>query len=169
MRVKESRSKNTTPNPVVVVPPVSAASAAPPPPPPPSARLPPIEAIDTDYLEIRVEQFRNLSVDDIVDQPGLPVTLIPDSRSIDALVVRLQRLQETLERRNIFFDRGMRMLAQSRKNRIVDEDHGLLAKKDGADDKRARLKKRKADKLVAGDNILGMYTCVCVCVCVFVP
>jgi hypothetical protein len=176
MRGKDHpRSRTTTPNPVA--PPSSSASSAPvPPPPPPSARLPTIETVDTDYLEIRVEQFRNLRPEDLIDQPGLPSTVIPDSKSIDALIARLQRLQETIERRNMFFDRGMRMLVQARKNRIPDEDEDAVPsaaataattakKEEGGDDikagkadradKKARHKKRKADALAPGDANLG--------------
>jgi hypothetical protein len=194
MRGKDHpRSRTTTPNPVA--PPAASLSAAaaaaattaaaaaaaaappPPPPPPPSARLPPIEIVDTDYLEIRVEQFRNLKLEDLIDQPALPSTVIPDSRSIDALIARLQRLQETVDRRNMFFDRGMRLLVQARKNRPPDDDEDVPAKPEGGSsgagggggddgkgsrgakadkaDKKTKLKKRKADALTAGDGNLG--------------
>ncbi|KAJ0321753.1 hypothetical protein Brms1b_002452 [Colletotrichum noveboracense] len=129
------RSRNTTPSSVV-----------------PSASLPPIEAVDTDYLELRVEQFRNLNYDDLVDQ-GASNAVIPDSKSLDGMIARLQRLQETIDRRSNFCDRGMRILASTRKQYIndVDEDakEGVKAEGDSKKTGKTNKKKRKAADTLA--------------------
>ncbi|KAK1510844.1 histone acetyltransferase subunit 3, partial [Colletotrichum tamarilloi] len=120
------RSRNTTPSSVV-----------------PSASLPPIEAVDTEYLELRVEQFRNLNYDDLVDQ-GASNAVMPDSKSLDGMIARLQRLQETIDRRSNFCDRGMRILASTRKQYVdVDEPAEPAAKAEGDGKKTGKTNKKK--------------------------
>ncbi|KAF6833385.1 transcriptional regulator [Colletotrichum plurivorum] len=129
------RSRNTTPSSIV-----------------PSASLPPIEAIDTEYLELRVEQFRNLNYDDLVDQ-GASNAVIPDSKSLDGMIARLQRLQETIDRRSNFCDRGMRILASTRKQYVNDVEEGANdGEKPAAESKKTgktNKKKRKAADTLA--------------------
>ncbi|GKT43197.1 chromatin-remodeling complexes subunit NGG1 [Colletotrichum spaethianum] len=121
------RSRNTTPSSVV-----------------PSASLPPIEAVDTEYLELRVEQFRNLNYDDLVDQSASNAVM-PDSKSLDGMIARLQRLQETIDRRSNFCDRGMRILASTRKQYINDVEEGTDAagKAEGDSKKTSKTNKKK--------------------------
>ncbi|KAK2046840.1 histone acetyltransferase subunit 3 [Colletotrichum somersetense] len=121
------RSRNTTPSSVV-----------------PSASLPPIEAVDTEYLELRVEQFRNLNYDDLVDQ-GASNAVMPDSKSLDGMIARLQRLQETIDRRSNFCDRGMRILASTRKQYVNDVEEGTDAagKAEGDSKKTSKTNKKK--------------------------
>ncbi|KAF9875837.1 transcriptional regulator [Colletotrichum karsti] len=132
------RSRNTTPSSAV-----------------PSASLPPIEAVDTDYLELRVEQFRNLTYDDLVDS-SIPSSAIPDFKAFEAMIARLQRLQETIDRRSNFCDRGMRILANTRKQYINDVDEGANegGKTDGDSKKTGKTNKKKrkaADTLAPQD------------------
>ncbi|KAL0935281.1 transcriptional regulator [Colletotrichum truncatum] len=132
------RSRNTTPSSVV-----------------PSASLPPIEAVDTEYLELRVEQFRNLNYDDLVDQ-GASNAVMPDSKSLDGMIARLQRLQETIDRRSNFCDRGMRILANTRKQYVndVDEAANEGGKTEGDSKKTGKTNKKKrkaADTLAPQD------------------
>ncbi|WYZ44275.1 hypothetical protein EsH8_VII_000711 [Colletotrichum jinshuiense] len=121
------RSRNTTPSSVV-----------------PSASLPPIEAVDTEYLELRVEQFRNLNYDDLVDQ-GASNAVMPDSKSLDGMIARLQRLQETIDRRSNFCDRGMRILASTRKQYVndVEESTNDAGKAEGEGKKTGKTNKKK--------------------------
>ncbi|OLN82899.1 Chromatin-remodeling complexes subunit NGG1 [Colletotrichum chlorophyti] len=129
------RSRNTTPSSAVT-----------------TASLPSIEAVDTEYLELRVEQFRNLNYDDLVDQ-GASNAVMPDSKSLDGMIARLQRLQETIDRRSNFCDRGMRILASTRKQYVndVDEATNDAAKPetDGKKTGKTNKKKRKAADTLA--------------------
>ncbi|KAL5625214.1 hypothetical protein BROUX41_005274 [Berkeleyomyces rouxiae] len=142
--IQRQRSRNTTP---------AAATPA------PTANLPPVEAIDTEYLEMRVEHMRNINFDDIVDQSA-STALVPDCKSLDGMMARLQKLQEIIERRSNFCDRGMRLLATARKNRSDDADAGAGAGATTADDRRdvskadkRNKKKRKATDSVAAQEI----------------
>ncbi|KAH7374993.1 histone acetyltransferase subunit 3 [Plectosphaerella cucumerina] len=126
------RSRNTTPSSV-----------------PTGASLPPIEAIDADYLALRVESFRNINFEDLVDQ-STGAAQVPDSKSVDGIIARLNRLQEVIDRRTNFCDKAMRDLATQRKHH-VDEPPEREARDD--DQKRANKKKRKAaDTLAPGDG-----------------
>jgi transcriptional adapter 3 len=130
------RSRNTTPSSV-----------------PTGASLPPIEAIDADYLALRVESFRNINFEDLVDQ-STGAAQVPDSKSVDGIIARLNRLQEVIDRRTNFCDKAMRDLATQRKHH-VDEPPEREARDD--DQKRANKKKRKAaDTLAPGDGNKGM-------------
>lgn len=135
------RSRNTTPS--------SLPNSAPP---PATASLPPIEAVDAEYLSLRVEQFDNIGYDDIVDQIS-PNSLVPESRSMDAMISRLTRLQEVIDRRTNFCDKAMRDLALQRKNHIDNAPERDDLRADEGQ-KRANKKKRKAaDSLAPGDAV----------------
>ncbi|OAA62662.1 transcriptional regulator [Niveomyces insectorum RCEF 264] len=132
----------------------AASSSVPPAPPVATASLPPITGQDLEYLELRFEVFGSLAYDDLVDAGAGTGTSIPDSRSIDGIVARLKRLQGIADDRGSSYDRGMRLLSQSRRTRMdeaaaersreeerlqraglpTDEDH----------QRRANKKKRKA-------------------------
>ena len=94
----QKQSRNTTPAPV------------------PSSSLPPQENYDPDYLNTRVITFTNLDFDDIVD-PAASNAPVPESRSVNAMLEKLKSLSEIMEKRSTFYDRGMRFLADERKNR----------------------------------------------------
>ncbi|KAH6634185.1 histone acetyltransferases subunit 3-domain-containing protein [Chaetomium sp. MPI-SDFR-AT-0129] len=97
---QQQRSRNTTPGPA-----------------PPSASLPPFETVETETIELRFDIFRNLTFEDMVDTPSLN-SLIPDSKSLDGIITRLQRLGDAIEKRGTHCDRGMRLLAQTRRQRM---------------------------------------------------
>jgi len=151
------RSRNTTPS---SVPPTTTATAS----------LPPVETVDTEYLELKFELLRNISYDDLVDS-GTPSAVIPDSRSLDGIATRLQRLQDLVEQRTSNCDRGMRLLAANRKARMDEiaaergrEDDRRRREADEEEkERRANKKKRKAtESLAPQDNHLGQFRIFCV-------
>jgi len=133
------RSRNTTPSSVS-----------------PGASLPHVEIIDTEHLELKFEVFRNISYEDLVD-PGASNATIPDSKSLDGIVERLNRLQEIVEKRTNYCDRGMRLLAETRRNRVDEiaaetgrqEERARKERDDEERERRANKKKRKATENVA--------------------
>ncbi|PKS12826.1 hypothetical protein jhhlp_001038 [Lomentospora prolificans] len=127
------RSRNTTP---------SSVSA--------TATLPTIEAVDAEYLELRVEKFRSLTNDDVVDQNAANA-MMPDTKSLDGMVARLQRLQSTIDLRSNFYDKGMRILAMARKNR-VDEDEERTGTDGDEREKKNRKKRKATDSLAPQDT-----------------
>ncbi|KAH6650988.1 histone acetyltransferases subunit 3-domain-containing protein [Chaetomium tenue] len=135
---QQQRSRNTTPGPA-----------------PPSASLPPFETIETETIELRFDIFRNLTFEDMVDPPASS-TPIPDSKSLDGILTRLQRLGDVIEKRGSHCDRGMRLLAQTRKQRVDEltmergreEERRQRAADDGERERKSNKKKRKgADSL----------------------
>ncbi|TPX17035.1 uncharacterized protein E0L32_012312 [Thyridium curvatum] len=131
--IARQRSRNTTPSSI-----------------PPTASLPPIETVETEYLDLKFELFRNITYEDIIDSAA--ASAIPDSRSLDGTLTRLQRLLETVEQRGTYYDRGMRLLAQNRKTRMDEmaaergrEEERLRREADDEErERRANKKKRKA-------------------------
>ena len=136
---QQNRSRNTTPSSV-----------------PPGASLPPMESIETDLLDLRFELFRNLTYEDMVD-PGASGSVIPDSKSLDGMVTRLTKLGDVIERRGQNCDRGMRLLAQSRKSRMDEfaaergreEERRQREADDEERERKANKKKRKASDNLA--------------------
>lgn len=127
------RSRNTTPSSI-----------------PAGSNLPSIENIDTEYLSLRVEQFREVLVDDLVDG-ALPM---PDSKNVDGIIAKLNRLQEAIDRRTNFCDKAMRDIANQRKHH-VDEPVERPERDD--EQRKGNKKKRKAaDSLAPGDVNKGM-------------
>ncbi|SPO02235.1 related to NGG1 - general transcriptional adaptor or co-activator [Cephalotrichum gorgonifer] len=128
------RSRNTTPSSVAAT----------------TASLPPIETYDAEYLELRVERFRDLTNDDVVDQ-GVASVMMPDTKSLDGMVARLQRLANTIELRSNFYDKGMRILAMARKNHVEEEEE--VVRTDEEEREKKNRKKRKApDSLAPQDT-----------------
>lgn len=150
--IARQRSRNTTPSSV-----------------PPPASLPPIETKQTEYLDLNYDSFRNLTYEDIVDQNAISSGM-PESKNLDGMMTRLQRLQETLDRRHNFCDRGMRLLVPLLRARLDDErsrEEERLRREAAEDDERARKankankankKKRKAaDSLAPHDTHHGQF------------
>lgn len=148
--IARQRSRNTTPSSV-----------------PPPASLPPIDVKQTEYLDLNYDSFRNLTYEDVVDQNAISSGM-PESKNLDGMMTRLQRLQETLERRHNFCDRGMRLLVPLLRARLDDErsrEEERLRREAAEDDERARKankankankKKRKAaDSLAPHDTNVG--------------
>lgn len=116
---------------------------------PAPASLPPQEFYDPDYLNTRVILFENLSYEDLVDQ-GASNATVPDSRSVDAMLEKLKSLINIMEKRSTFYDRGMRHLADERKNRPDDYD---LMRVDGEQEGKRSKHKRKKGADSQGDGI----------------
>ncbi|KAK4444315.1 putative transcriptional adapter 3 [Podospora aff. communis PSN243] len=136
MRQQQQRSRNTTPSAV-----------------PSIASLPPIESVEAETVGLHFEVIRNLTYEDMVD-PSASGSTIPDSKGLDGILSRLQKLSTLIETRGSYCDRGMRLLAQVRKHR-QDEERGMEEERrqKGIDDeereRKANKKKRKATENLA--------------------
>lgn len=148
--IARQRSRNTTPSSVPLV------TA--------SASLPPIEHKQTEYLDLEYDTFRNITYDDVVDQ-NASGSHMPESKSLAGIITRFEQLQETLEKRSVFCDRGMRQLVNALRTRM-DEDAAERSRQEERqrvlDEERARKankankKKRKAaDTLAPHDANTG--------------
>ncbi|CAK7274792.1 Transcriptional regulator, partial [Sporothrix epigloea] len=148
--ISRQRSRNTTP---------SSAVAAAPPLAPATANLPEITTRELQYLELKFEVFDKLTYDDLVDAGAGSGSSLPDYKSVDGIISRLKRLQAVSDARGASYDRGMRLLSQSRRARLEEqaaadrsrEEERLQLQRnsgDGGDDddhqRRANKKKRKA-------------------------
>ncbi|KAH8682242.1 histone acetyltransferases subunit 3-domain-containing protein [Xylariales sp. PMI_506] len=133
--IVRQRSRNTTP------------SSGPP---PATTGIPPVETIETEFLDLRLESLRSITYEDLADS-NASNAVIPDSKSLDGLISRLTKLHDIIERRGQFCDRGMRLVAGQRKNQYdemaarADDDsqHREVA------EKKANKKKRKANDNLA--------------------
>ncbi|CAG8955660.1 hypothetical protein HYFRA_00010924 [Hymenoscyphus fraxineus] len=130
---RQSRSRNSTPN-------LTGASSS----------VPPAESGETALLELSRASF--FTSDNVADVSSA----IPSSKDLEALAEKLQKLVAAIELRGATCDRGMRMLAKLRKERLEeiesdrrDEEHKERLKRDAADEeergrhKTNKLKKRK--------------------------
>lgn len=116
-----------------------------------TANLPPIEVRETETLELRFDVFRDLTYEDLVDA-GASSALIPDSKALDGIKARLERLAKIIDDRNSYCDRGMRLLAQSKRDRRMNEmaeegrreDERIQKEADEERARKANKKKRKA-------------------------
>jgi transcriptional adapter 3 len=146
------RSRNTTPSSGPLSSSSSSATAT-----APVNGLPPVETIEIEFLELKLESIRALSFEELTESSGGANSVNPDSKAIDGLITRLSKLHEIIETRHNNCDRGMRLVAAQRKNHqeeVVaagrrDEERG---RKDGDEeekDKKANKKKRKANESLA--------------------
>lgn len=125
----QKQSRNSTPVPV------------------PASSLPAQEFYDPDYLNTRVILFPNLAYDDLVDH-GASNATVPDSKTVDAMLEKLKSLTNIMEKRSAFYDRGMRHLADERKNRPDDFDRMHV---DGENEgKKSKHKRKKGEGHDAG-------------------
>ncbi|XWW95343.1 hypothetical protein V2A60_003301 [Cordyceps javanica] len=107
-----------------------------------TSSLPPPEFYDPDYLNTRVILFANLNYDDLVDH-GASNATVPDSKTVDAMLEKLKSLTNIMEKRSTFYDRGMRHLADERKNRPDDFDRMHV---DGENEgKKSKHKRKKGE------------------------
>ncbi len=121
------------------------------------ASIPPVEPIETEFLDLKLEFVRNLSYDDLVD-PSASNAVIPDSKSLDGLITRLTKLNDIIERRCQWCDKGMRLVAMQRKNHVdgvgSDGKSERVGEQEGG---KGNKKKRKAnDSLAPKDINTGM-------------
>jgi hypothetical protein len=108
----------------------------------------PVE-MDTPLTEVRMKPFSISSYDEIVEQQS--GSGIPDSKSLDALIDRIENLLKEVEARGNASDRGMRRLAGLRKDRLEeleaerrDEEQRERLKREAAEEEE---RERKANKM----------------------
>ncbi|KAK7962642.1 histone acetyltransferase subunit 3 [Apiospora aurea] len=133
--IARQRSRNTTPS---AGPPPGAASAG----------IPPVEYIDTEFVELRLEYIADLTVESFTGSDASNA-VIPDSKSLDGMINRLGKLSDLTEKQGQLFDRGMRLLAPIIKQHSADAANNdeKPHKEDAA--KKANKKKRKANDSLA--------------------
>jgi transcriptional adapter 3 len=123
----------------------------------------PVE-METPFLEVRMKPFSISSYDVIVDQQN--GSAIPDSKSLDALIDRIQNLLKEVEARGSANDRGMKMLAEIRKDRLEEveaerryEEQKERLKREAEEEERGRKankqKKRKDTSRVREERPLA--------------
>ncbi|KAG6118904.1 hypothetical protein E4U14_006151 [Claviceps sp. LM454 group G7] len=116
-------------------------NSTPAPAPTPASSLPAQEFYDPEYLDTRVILFkRNLSYEDLVDQSAVNA-MVPDSKSVDAMLEKLKNLVNVMEKRATFYDRGMRNLAEDRKKRTENLEISLDVEPEG---KRTKVRRKRA-------------------------
>jgi transcriptional adapter 3 len=137
---QQPRSRNNTPAPAAG----------------PSASLPHFETVETETVELRFDVFRNLTFEDLVD-PAAANVLSPDSTSLDGLLSRLQKLADVIDKRGSYCDRGMRLLAQSRRQRMDEMALERGREEDRNDDSRKTNKKKRkgTDSLAPNATSIG--------------
>ncbi|KAG0651654.1 Chromatin-remodeling complexes subunit NGG1 [Hyphodiscus hymeniophilus] len=131
--VRQSRSRNTTPSLVGA-----------------RTSLPPTDSGETAYLELPIQQFR--ASDDVVVENYS--ASIPNSKDLEGLLERLQKLIDVVDTRGQVCDRGMRLLAQARKDRTEeienerrDEERKERSKRDAAEEEeRSKAKANKKER-----------------------
>ncbi|KAI0169113.1 histone acetyltransferases subunit 3-domain-containing protein [Hypoxylon sp. FL1284] len=144
--VMGKRSRNTTP--------MSSAPL------PSSANIPPVETIETEFLDLRLESIRSIIYDDLVDLSASNA-VIPDSKSLDGLITRLGKLHDIIDHRGNWCDKGMRLVAAQRKiyyDEVATASRGDEARRNGEESERKANKKRRkgADSLAPGDARSGV-------------
>jgi transcriptional adapter 3 len=109
--------------------------------------------VETPFLEVRMKPFSISSYDEIVEQQS--GSAVPDSKCLNGLMERIQSLLKEVEARGNASDRGMRMLAGLRKDRLEeveaerrDEEQKERLKREAAEEeergrKASKMKKRK--------------------------
>ncbi|KAI1771144.1 histone acetyltransferases subunit 3-domain-containing protein [Hypoxylon cercidicola] len=126
---------------------------------PSSANIPPVDTIETEFLDLRLESMRNITYDDLVDLSASNA-VIPDSKSLDGLITRLGKLNEIIERRGTWCDKGMRLVAAQRKSHydeMATASRADDARREGEDSEGRRNKKKRkgTDSLAPGDARTG--------------
>lgn len=122
-----------------------------------TAIIPPVDIIETEFLELRLESVRSITYDDLVDS-NTSNAVIPDSKSLDGLITRLGKLNEIIERRGTWCDKGMRLVAAERKNFYDDMASASRrdeARREGENERVNKRKRKAADSLAPGDAHIG--------------
>ncbi|TRX89701.1 hypothetical protein FHL15_009451 [Xylaria flabelliformis] len=151
---KAQRSRNTTPMsslPTSSSNSAAAAAAA-------AASIPPVESLESELFDIKYEHVRSIQHDDIIDQTTSNA-VIPDSKTLDALLWKLEKLHDLIERRGSWCDKAMRLIVAEKKSHLASElqtTSKTESRKEGTaqeGDKKPNKKKRKAnDSLAPGDQ-----------------
>ncbi|KAI1314212.1 histone acetyltransferases subunit 3-domain-containing protein [Xylaria venustula] len=151
---KAQRSRNTTPMsnlPTAASANTTAAAAA--------TVIPPVELLESQLFDVKYEHVRSILADDIFDQ-STSSAAIPDSKTLDGLLSKLDKMHDVIERRGSWCDKAMRLIVAEKKGHHVSELQSTTTKaesrKDGVSqdgEKRPNKKKRKANESLApGDH-----------------
>ncbi|KAI0966434.1 histone acetyltransferases subunit 3-domain-containing protein [Xylaria arbuscula] len=151
---KAQRSRNTTPManlPAASASTTAAAAAA--------TVIPPVELLESQLFDVKYEHVRSILADDIFDQ-STSSAAIPDSKTLDGLLLKLDKMHDVIERRGSWCDKAMRLIVVEKKGHQVSELQSTTTKaesrKDGVSqdgEKRPNKKKRKANESLApGDQ-----------------
>jgi transcriptional adapter 3 len=73
---------------------------------------------ESKFLELTMNPFPFITYEDVVDTTS---TSVPDSKTLDGILEKLKSLLESAETRSAVYDRGMRLLAQKRKDAMETE------------------------------------------------
>ncbi|KAI0904642.1 histone acetyltransferases subunit 3-domain-containing protein [Ustulina deusta] len=154
---KAQRSRNTTPmsslpvsaNTNTTITTTTAAAAA-------AASIPPVELLESELFDIKYEHVRHILADDIIDQ-STSNAVIPDSKTLDALLSKLEKLYDLIDRRGNWCDKAMRLIVVEKKGHHVHELQATAtgkpeSRRDGAPqdgEKKPNKKKRKANESLA--------------------
>lgn len=95
--------------------------------------------METPFLEVRMKPFSISSYDEIVEQQS--GSAVPDSKSLDGLMDRIQNLLKEVEARGSASDRGMRILAGLRKDRLEEVEEERRA-----EEQKERLRREAAEE-----------------------
>ncbi|TGJ87856.1 hypothetical protein E0Z10_g937 [Xylaria hypoxylon] len=146
---KAQRSRNTTPMSSLPTSTTTTTTAA---------SIPPVELLESELFDVKYEQVRNILYDDIIDQ-STSNAVIPDSKILDALLLKLEKLHDLIERRGNWCDKAMRLIVTEKKGHHVNElqlTNKPEPRKEGAPqdgEKKPNKKKRKVnDSLAPGDQ-----------------
>ncbi|KAI0539569.1 histone acetyltransferases subunit 3-domain-containing protein [Xylaria digitata] len=151
---KAQRSRNTTPMsslPTSTSTTTAAAAAA-------AASIPPVELLESELFDVKYEHVRNILYDDIIDQ-STSNAVIPDSKTLDALLLKLEKLSDLIDRRGSWCDKAMRLIVTEKKGHLANELQSVSkaeSRKEGASHDgggKPNKKKRKANESLApGDH-----------------
>jgi len=114
--IRQSRSRNTTPS--------------------LAGTMSEADLGDTAYLELPIASFK--TSDELVENYGIT---IPSSKELELLLERLKRLTEIIETRSLLCDRGVRTVAQARKERYEE-----IESERREEEMKERIKREVADE-----------------------
>lgn len=117
-------SRNTTPSSVSIPPLPAPASSS-------------IESGETTLLDTRLKPYTAFKVDELIDNKDH--SNIPDLKSLDVLLDRLNTLSQLVEAKGHIVDKGMRKLAKLRKEKIEDAESERIT----SERKEAQIANRK--------------------------
>ncbi|KAH6657353.1 histone acetyltransferases subunit 3-domain-containing protein [Truncatella angustata] len=137
--IVRQRSRNTTPSAGL--------------PPSGNPNLPSSDFVETEFIkELKFESLPSISFDDLAESNASNAA-IPDAKSLDGLIARLEKLHDTIESRGAFCDRGMRLVAGER-SKMHFEDLSASGRDEAKprrddEERKANKKKRKANDSLA--------------------
>jgi transcriptional adapter 3 len=121
-----------------------------------TSTIPPVELLESELLDVKYEYLRNILYDDIIDQ-NTSNAVIPDSKTLDALVQKLQKLEDLIDRRGSWCDKAMRLLVIEKRGH-VDEPPPAPSRKEASqegENKPNKKKRKPNENLAPGDQNIG--------------